>query len=257
MSPTGPSPNPNVPSEYCSTIPPLQQARAAGTLNSPPPTVMVPISVLKHPSNDAGLDPGGSGPSVPETPGTVPVVRAPVSGPWDYGLLSGIGSSVRRIPNVLVEESPAPCQIRHLLEEGGPPLLLFIWKTTERLPPPFNFMLFPADASKQSWRFLGPKCSHSDCFYGLELNMTDLRNYQYSLSVVEGLRIHMEMGHSYIEIPKASFSEMQKVVNSSNEHVISIGASFSQEADSHLVCFQNEEGNYQTQANSKPGKTRT
>lgn len=52
MSPTGPSPNPNVPSEYCSTIPPLQQARAAGTLNSPPPTVMVPVSVLKHPSND-------------------------------------------------------------------------------------------------------------------------------------------------------------------------------------------------------------
>ncbi|XP_010772520.1 zinc finger FYVE domain-containing protein 16-like [Notothenia coriiceps] len=85
----------------------------------------------------------------------------------------------------------------------------------------------------------------------------DLRNYQYSLSVVEGLRIHMEMGHSYIEIPKNSFNEMQKVVNASNEHVISIGARFSSEADSHLVCFQNEEGNYQTQANSKPGKTRT
>uniref|UniRef100_A0A672SGU9 Zinc finger FYVE domain-containing protein 16-like n=1 Tax=Sinocyclocheilus grahami TaxID=75366 RepID=A0A672SGU9_SINGR len=52
MSPTGPSPNPNIPSEYCSTIPPMQQARAAGTLNSPPPTVMVPVSVLKHPGND-------------------------------------------------------------------------------------------------------------------------------------------------------------------------------------------------------------
>ena len=50
---------------------------------------------------------------------------------------------------------------------------------------------------------------------------------------------------------------MQKVINSSNEHVISVGASFSLEADSHLVCFQNEEGNYQTQANSMPGKTRT
>lgn len=52
MSPIGPSPNPNVPSEYCSTIPPLQQARAAGTLNSPPPTVMVPVSVLKNPNHD-------------------------------------------------------------------------------------------------------------------------------------------------------------------------------------------------------------
>lgn len=55
MSPAGPSPNPNVPSEYCSTIPPLQQARAAGTLNSPPPTVMVPVSVLKNPNNDSTL----------------------------------------------------------------------------------------------------------------------------------------------------------------------------------------------------------
>lgn len=43
----------------------------------------------------------------------------------------------------------------------------------------------------------------------------------------------------------------------SNEHVISIGAHFSTEADSHLVCFQNEEGSYQTQASSMPGKTRT
>lgn len=55
MSPVGPSPNPNIPSEYCSTIPPLQQARAAGTLNSPPPTVMVPVSVLKHPNNDSRI----------------------------------------------------------------------------------------------------------------------------------------------------------------------------------------------------------
>lgn len=57
MSPVGPSPNPNVPSEYCSTIPPLQQAWAAGTLNSPPPTVMVPVSVLKHPNPDGAATP--------------------------------------------------------------------------------------------------------------------------------------------------------------------------------------------------------
>lgn len=93
----------------------------------------------------------------------------------------------------------------------------------------------------------------------------------------------MEMGHIFIDIPKSSFSDvsllyrrvsvwavmrgppfsplsvlqMQKVVNVSNEHVISIGAHFSTEADSHLVCFQNEEGSYQTQASSMPGKTRT
>lgn len=39
--------------------------------------------------------------------------------------------------------------------------------------------------------------------------LQDLRNYQYSLSVVEGLRIHMEMGHIYIDIPKSSFSDVR------------------------------------------------
>ncbi|XP_067289999.1 zinc finger FYVE domain-containing protein 16 isoform X3 [Pseudorasbora parva] len=86
--------------------------------------------------------------------------------------------------------------------------------------------------------------------------LTDLRNYQYSLPVVESLRVHMELGNSYIEIPKSRFNEMLKVVNSSNEHVISFGACFSTEADSHLVCMQNEDGSYRTQANSIPGKTR-
>ena len=64
---------------------------------------------------------------------------------------------------------------------------------------------------------------------------------------------------SRTNVKKAFFCllQMQKVVSASNEHVISVGASFSSSADSHLVCFQNEDGNYQTQANSMPGKTRT
>ncbi|XP_026212009.1 zinc finger FYVE domain-containing protein 16 isoform X1 [Anabas testudineus] len=452
MSPTGPSPNPNVPSEYCSTIPPLQQARAAGTLNSPPPTVMVPVSVLKHPNNDScpreqkrvwfadgilpngemadttklsvtsrrssqelsGLSPdhtmpgsteieaGVSGLLAPEDCGAAEVVRPPVSGPWDYALLCGISSSVKRVPSlmpdnedelppllittgeddggdILVEESPAPCQIRHLLEEGGPRPLTFVLNANllinvklvtyagrqcwcfgsnglqalgqrelvflleclpeEKTLPKDLFTLYVTiyqDAQKGKFleeldnvtftsSFLGSKdhagilffsstCQTLDgltlpsqpFLFGLLIQklevpwakvfplrlllrlgaeysvyptplvsvrfrdsvyretghtimnlLADLRNYQYSLSVVEGLRIHMEMGHSYIDIPKSSFNEMQKVVNSSNEHVISIGASFSSEADSHLVCAQNEEGNYQTQVNSMPGKTRT
>ncbi|XP_070844491.1 zinc finger FYVE domain-containing protein 16 [Chaetodon trifascialis] len=452
MSPVGPSPNPNVPSEYCSTIPPLQQARAAGTLNSPPPTVMVPVSVLKHPNNDscpreqkrvwfadgilpngevadttklsvtsrrssqefsgappdqttpdsAGSEVGVGGSSTPEASGAVEVVRPPLSGPWDYALLSGISSSVKRIPSllpdnedelppllittgedeagdVLVEESPAPCQILHLLEEGGPRPLTFVLNANllvnvklvtyggrqcwsfgsnglqalgqrelvflleclpeEKALPKDLFTLYlniyqeaqrgkfleELDNVTFTSSFLGSKdhagmlfFSHScqpldgltlpaqPFLFGLLIQklevpwakvfplrlllrlgaeysvyptpltsvrfrdsvyretghtimnlLADLRNYQYSLSVVEGLRIHMEMGHSYIDIPKRSFNEMQKVVNASNEHVISIGACFSSEADSHLVCFQNEEGNYQTQANSMPGKTRT
>ncbi|XP_037548380.1 zinc finger FYVE domain-containing protein 9, partial [Nematolebias whitei] len=446
MSPTGPSPNPNVPSEYCSTIPPLQQAQAAGTLNSPPPTVMVPVSVLKQPNNDAcpreqkrvwfadgilpngevadttklssrnsqefssdpetpgssGSDPGVCSSSAPDASGAVEMVRPPVSGPWDYRLLSGLGSAVKRIPSllpdsedelppllisteedggddVLVEESPAPCQILHLLEEGGPRPLTFVLNANllvnvklvtysnrqcwclgsiglqalgqkelvflleclpgEKTLPRDLFSLYLSiyqDAQKGKFveeldnvtfttSFLGskdhagmlffpPTCQSLDglalppqsFLFGLLIQklevpwakvfplrlllrlgseydvypttllsvrfrnsvyretghtimnlLADLRNYQYSLPVVEGLRIHMEMGHIYIDIPKSSFNEMQKVVNSSNEHVISIGASFSQQADSHLVCLQNEEGNYQTQANSMPEMTRT
>ncbi|XP_026153943.1 zinc finger FYVE domain-containing protein 16 isoform X2 [Mastacembelus armatus] len=452
MSPTGPSPNPNVPSEYCSTIPPLQQARAAGTLNSPPPTVMVPVSVLKHPNNDncpreqkrvwfadgilpngevadttkllvtscrssqdlsgvtpdqttpgsTGSEAGVGGSSAPEASAAVDGVRPPICGPWDYALLSGISSSVNRVPSLLpdnedelpplliitgeedggdalVEESPAPCQILHLLEEGGPRPLTFVLNANllvnvklvtycsrqcwcfssnglqalgqrevvfllECLPeekslPKDLFTLYLTvyqDAQKGRFMeeldnltftssflgskdhagmlFFSPTCQPLDglslppqpFLFGLLIQklevpwakvfplrlllrlgaeysvypttmvsvrfrdsvyretghtimnlLADLRNYQYSLPVVEGLRIHMEMGHSYIDIPKSSFNEMQKVVNASNEHVISIGARFSSEADSHLVCLQNQEGNYQTQANSMPGKTRT
>ncbi|KAM9518462.1 zinc finger FYVE domain-containing protein 16-like isoform 1-T1 [Salvelinus alpinus] len=459
-SPPGPSPNPNVPSEYCSTIPPLQQAWAAGTLNSPPPTVMVPVSVLKNPGSDGcpreqkrvwfadGILPNGevanttrlsvtgrrgsqeSSPVTPDPPtirgitethagsrvspgsaavseggvsSLVEVVRPPVSGPWDYSLLCGMGGCVERSPSLLpedeeglpplliitgeeegggdllVEERPAPCQILLLLEEGGPRPLTFVLNANllvnvklvtyccrkcwcmgssglqtvgqreivfilevlpeERALPKDLFTLYLSiyqDAQRGKYveelgnvaftgSFLGSKEHGGVLFYsptfqpleglclppqpflcGLLIQrlevpwakvfplrlllrlgaehsvypstlvsvrfretvfretghtimnlLADLRNYQYSLPAVEGLRIHMEMGHSYIDIPKSSFPEMLKVVNASNEHVISVGAGFSSEADSHLVCFQNNEGTYQTQANSQPGKTRT
>lgn len=42
----GRQPNPNNPMEYCSTIPPLQQA--ASSMNQPPPSVLVPTGVLKR-----------------------------------------------------------------------------------------------------------------------------------------------------------------------------------------------------------------
>ncbi|KAL2087678.1 hypothetical protein ACEWY4_016506 [Coilia grayii] len=457
LSPTGPSPNPNVPSEYCSTIPPLQQARAAGTLNSPPPTVMVPVSVLKHPGNDGfpreqkhvwfadGILPNGevadttrlsvrprrpsqeSSPVTPDPPATPnskalpppkeceaeeeeqkggeetpPAVerRAP-TGPWDYTLLSGLTSCVSRDPclvpddpeglpplliatgddeggDLLVEERPAACQILLLLEEGGPRPLTFVLNANlvvnvklvtygerrcwclssnglrgvgqrellfvlECLPeesslPRDLFSLISSiylDAQRGKFiedlgnvtftdSFLGTKDHGGVLFFlpsfqpmeglaappepflcgvllqklevpwakvfplrlllrlGLEHNvypctlvsvrfrqpvfqetghtimnlLADLRNYQYSLPQVEGLRVHMELGNSCIHIPKARFHEMLKVVNSSNEHVISVGACFSTEADSHLVCVQNEEGSYQTKANSMLGKTR-
>ena len=54
--------------------------------------------------------------------------------------------------------------------------------------------------------------------------------------------------------------QVMKVVSNSNEHVMALGANFSQDADSHLVCIQNEDGNYQTQAiniQNKPRKSKT
>uniref|UniRef100_A0A8C5L4I5 Zinc finger FYVE domain-containing protein n=1 Tax=Jaculus jaculus TaxID=51337 RepID=A0A8C5L4I5_JACJA len=85
--------------------------------------------------------------------------------------------------------------------------------------------------------------------------LVDLRNYQYTLHHIDQLLIHMEMGKSCIKIPRKGYSDVMKVLSSSNEHVISIGASFSTEADSHLVCVQNE-GLYQTQASSATGQPR-
>ncbi|CAG0881782.1 unnamed protein product [Cyprideis torosa] len=51
-------PNPNNPEEYCSTIPPFQQA----TAHAPPPTVMVPVGVLKR---------SGAGSTTPNGPKSV------------------------------------------------------------------------------------------------------------------------------------------------------------------------------------------
>nr|XP_055063420.1 zinc finger FYVE domain-containing protein 16 isoform X1 [Misgurnus anguillicaudatus] len=452
MSPTGSSPNPNIPSEYCSTIPPMQQARAAGTLNSPPPTVMVPVSVLKHPGNDGfpreqkhvwfadGILPNGevadttklsvqtrrtsqeSSPVTPEPPGPDGKVpdgcdesseerseersavesRPLIRDQWDYTLLSGLGGCVQKevslVPededglppllittgeedegDLLVEERPAVCQILLLLEEGGPRPLTFVLNANlvvnvklvmycgrrcwcissnglqgvgqkellfiieclseENSLPRDIFNLYVSiyqDAQKGKFikhlgnvtftdSFLGSKDHAGVLFFshtfqpldGLDLPpeasflcgiliqklevpwakvfplrllltlgarynvypcplvsvrfrdsvfketghtimnlLADLRNYQYSLPLVDSLRVHMETGNSFIDIPKSRFNEMLKVVNSSNEHVVSFGACFSTEADSHLVCLQNEDGSYQTQANSVPGKTR-
>ncbi|KFQ37422.1 Zinc finger FYVE domain-containing protein 16, partial [Merops nubicus] len=66
----------------------------------------------------------------------------------------------------------------------------------------------------------------------------------------------VETGRSCIKIPMRKYNEVMKVINSSDEHVISIGASFSTEADSHLVCVQDKHGHYHTQAISATGHPR-
>ncbi|GCB68524.1 hypothetical protein scyTo_0005315 [Scyliorhinus torazame] len=60
-----------------------------------------------------------------------------------------------------------------------------------------------------------------------------------------------ETGHTIMNL-----LAIMKVVTSSNEHVITMGTCFSLDADSHLVCIQNDDKNYQTQANTIAGKSR-
>uniref|UniRef100_A0A8C5TP08 Zinc finger FYVE domain-containing protein n=1 Tax=Malurus cyaneus samueli TaxID=2593467 RepID=A0A8C5TP08_9PASS len=86
--------------------------------------------------------------------------------------------------------------------------------------------------------------------------LVDLRNYQYTLPTIENLFVHVEMGRSCIKIPLRKYNEVMRVISSSNEHVISMGASFNTEADSHLVCVQNKHGLYHTQAISSTGDPR-
>ncbi|XP_049992065.1 zinc finger FYVE domain-containing protein 9 isoform X2 [Alexandromys fortis] len=78
--------------------------------------------------------------------------------------------------------------------------------------------------------------------------LADFRNYQYTLPVVQGLVVDMEVRKTSIKIPSNRYNEMMKAINKSNEHVLAGGACFNEKADSHLVCVQNDDGNYQTQA---------
>ncbi|XP_062373048.1 zinc finger FYVE domain-containing protein 9-like isoform X2 [Sardina pilchardus] len=78
--------------------------------------------------------------------------------------------------------------------------------------------------------------------------LADFRNYQYTLPMVTGLVVDVEARKTYIKIPKNRYNDLMKALNKSNEHVLAVGACFNEQADSHLVCIQNDDGNYQTQA---------
>uniref|UniRef100_A0A3P9BFE4 Zinc finger FYVE domain-containing protein 9 n=1 Tax=Maylandia zebra TaxID=106582 RepID=A0A3P9BFE4_9CICH len=88
--------------------------------------------------------------------------------------------------------------------------------------------------------------------------LVDFRNYRYSLPVVSGLTVDLEAHRTCIKIPNTGYNELMKAVNKSNEHVLAIGACFNDTADSHLICVQADDGQYQTQAisiHNQPRKT--
>ncbi|XP_027128205.1 zinc finger FYVE domain-containing protein 9 isoform X2 [Larimichthys crocea] len=410
------SPNPNNPAEYCSTIPPLHQAQASGVLSSPPPTVMVPVGVLKQPGNegsltreqrrvwfaDGVLPNGDAAAESPKPPASSPAPSqslaistysnksstsesseaahtpvAPVGSP--------VGSSLSLIPedglppilistgvkgDYAVEERPSEIVLMQQLEEGGPDPLVFVlnanllamvklvnyvnrkcWYVTtkgmhavgqaevvillqclpdEKTVPKDIFthfvqlyqealsgnVLSHLSHSFFTQSFLGSK-EHGGFLYispsfqslqdlllpnppylfgiliqkwetpwakvfpirlmlrlGAEYRfypcplfsvrfrkplfgetghtimnlLADFRNYQYTLPVVKGLVVDMEVRKTSIKIPSNRYNELMKAMNKSNEHVLAMGACFNDRADSHLVCVQNDDGNYQTQA---------
>ncbi|XP_072524501.1 zinc finger FYVE domain-containing protein 9 isoform X2 [Salminus brasiliensis] len=409
------SPNPNNPAEYCSTIPPLQQAQASGALSSPPPTVMVPVGVLKQPGSEGslpreqrrvwfadGILPNGE---------TAESTKAPASNPSQSQPLtvsqysnkstaastqeaahapgapvgSPVGSSVSLIPedglppilistgvkgDYAVEERPSEILLLQQLEEGGPDPLVFVlnanllamvklvnyvnrkcWYVTTKgmhavgqaevvvllqclpdeksipkdifshfvqlyqealtgnvlshlghsfftqsflgskehggflyisptfqslqdLPLPNPPYLFGVLVQKWEtpWAKIFPirlmlRLGAEYRFYPCPLFsvrfrkplfgetghtiinlLADFRNYQYTLPVVRGLVVDMEVRKTCIKIPSNRYNELMKAMNKSNEHVLAMGACFNERADSHLVCVQNDDGNYQTQA---------
>uniref|UniRef100_A0A3B5KPN3 Smad anchor for receptor activation-like C-terminal domain-containing protein n=3 Tax=Takifugu TaxID=31032 RepID=A0A3B5KPN3_TAKRU len=66
--------------------------------------------------------------------------------------------------------------------------------------------------------------------------------------MVPGLTVDLEAQRTCIKIPITRYNELIKAINKSNEHVLAFGACFNEAADSHLICVQGEDGQYQTQA---------
>jgi MAD (mothers against decapentaplegic) interacting protein len=84
----------------------------------------------------------------------------------------------------------------------------------------------------------------------------DFRNFQYTLPIVPGLVIHLEEKKITVHLPRNRYEKVLKVLTNSNEHVLAFGANFSLKADSHLVCMQNDDGQYQTQSINNESATR-
>ncbi|XP_047443867.1 zinc finger FYVE domain-containing protein 9 [Mugil cephalus] len=78
--------------------------------------------------------------------------------------------------------------------------------------------------------------------------LVDFRNYRYSLPMVSGLTVDLEAQRTCIKVPTTGYKELMKALTKSNEHVLAIGACFNETADSHLICVQADDGQYQTQA---------
>lgn len=77
----------------------------------------------------------------------------------------------------------------------------------------------------------------------------DFRNFRYSLTHVDGLRVMMDktLRKVTVLLQQSSYVQFSKVLDSSNnEHVLAWSSCPFPEADGHLVAVQNDEGHYNT-----------
>ena len=77
----------------------------------------------------------------------------------------------------------------------------------------------------------------------------DFRNFRYSLTHVDGLRVTMNKSTRkvLIRLAQSNYNQFNKVLDSSNnEHVLAWSSCPFPDSDGHLVCTQNEDGQYET-----------
>ncbi|XP_074041689.1 zinc finger FYVE domain-containing protein 9-like [Leptinotarsa decemlineata] len=90
--------------------------------------------------------------------------------------------------------------------------------------------------------------------------LADFRNFSYTLPQIRGLTIHMEDKNTTVTIPVNRYDQVIKSLNNTSDHILAFAGVFSQQADSHLVCIQDTQGNencYSTHAiniHNKPRK---
>ncbi|XP_046839941.1 zinc finger FYVE domain-containing protein 16-like isoform X2 [Xenia sp. Carnegie-2017] len=77
--------------------------------------------------------------------------------------------------------------------------------------------------------------------------LADFKNFQYTLPRVTGTHVHLESQKVVIQLPQNRYDEVLKVVNAADEYVMAFEATFSNVADSYLVCIQ-DGPNYKTQS---------
>uniref|UniRef100_A0A6P7FEQ7 Zinc finger FYVE domain-containing protein 9 isoform X2 n=1 Tax=Diabrotica virgifera virgifera TaxID=50390 RepID=A0A6P7FEQ7_DIAVI len=72
--------------------------------------------------------------------------------------------------------------------------------------------------------------------------LADFRNFSYTLPQINGLTIHMEDKNTTLTIPVNRYDQVIKSLNNSSDHILAFAGTFSQTADSHLICMQDTQG---------------